>query len=232
MEIKMKKLLSMLLALAVLLTPVLALADGPELTVTGSATVSVPADYAVVNIGVRTSAATAQEASAQNVVLMAQLMKALNDMQLPQEDIVTAEYSVFPRYDYNNGTSVLTGYEITNMLNVTVRDITQLGAVLDAAIAGGANETYGISFSASNVAEAQDRALVAAVEEAQRKASLLAKAAGYELGKLESITEATSGGYYAKMLTMDAVANAAGGTEIIADGVSVSATVTLMYELK
>ena len=228
----MKKLLSVLLAIALLLTPVLALADGPELTVTGSATVSVPADYAVINIGVRTSAATAQEASRENVTLMAQLLKALADMELAEEDIVTAEYSIYPRYNYSNGMSTLEGYEITNMLNVTVRDISKLGAVLDAAIAGGANETYGINFSSSNVAEAQDQALIAAVQEAQRKAALLAKAAGYELAELESITEATSGGYYAKALTMDAVANAAGGTEIIADGVTVSATVTLVYELK
>ena len=228
----MKKLLTVFLSLALLLTPVLALADSPEVTVTGSATVSLPADYAVINIGVRTGATTAQEASADNAARMAKLLATLEGLGLAKDDIVTAEYSVHPRYDYTNGTSVLSGYEITNMLNVTVRDIDALGAVLDAAIAGGANETYGISFAASEVAAAQDQALAAAVAEGQRKAALIAKAAGYELGKLESITESTGGGSYRTTFKLDAVANAAGGTEIIADGVEVTATVTMVYEMK
>lgn len=226
----MKKLLCMLLALASLCS--FALADEPTITVNASATVTLPADRAVISIGVRTSAATAAEASEQNAAAINALIPALEAVGVLPEDITTAEYSIYPDYTYNDdGSRTLVGYEVNNMLSVAVRDVEQVGTVLDAAIAAGANEMYGITFASTQQQAGQDQALSAAIEEAQRKGLLMAEATGMTLGPIVTITE--GGGNYAvyanaKLETADM---AAGATTIIADGVDVTATVTVTFVL-
>lgn len=228
----MKKLISLLCAMLLLALPTLALADDAHLTVTGTATITLPADRAILSIGVRTTAATATDAAAQNADGITALLAALEAAGILPEDITTAEYNIYPNYDYIDGVSSLTGYQITNMLSVVVRDVTQIGKVLDAAINAGANETYGISFTSTRQAEAQDEALTAAIAEAQRKGALMAEAAGMQLGGIEEITE--NGGGYAvySNAKFDMAAGMVGSTTILADGVDVTATVTITFELK
>ena len=127
----MKKLISLLCAMLLLALPALALADDAHLTVTGTATITLPADRAILSIGVRTTAGTATEAAAQNAEGITALLAALEAAGILPEDITTAEYNIYPSYDYVDGVSNLTGYQITNMLSVVIRDVTQIGAVLD-----------------------------------------------------------------------------------------------------
>lgn len=229
----MKKLFSFLLAVMLLALPAFALADDAHLTVTGSATITLPADRAILSVGVRTNAPTATDAAVQNAEGITALLTALEEAGILPEDITTADYSIYPSYEYDgNGNSTLTGYQITNMLSVVVRNVDQLGAVLDASIAAGANETYGISFTSTRQAEAQDEALVAAIAEAQRKGTLMAEAAGMKLGAIEEIVE--NGGGYALYTNakFDMVAEASGATTILADGVDVTASVTITFALR
>lgn len=228
----MKKLISLLLALMMLL-PAFALADDASITVTGSATITLPSDRAILTIGVRTSAPAASAAAAQNADSIAALLTALETAGILPEDVSTAEYNIYPHYDYDgSGSSVLSGYQITNMLSVVIRDVTQIGAVLDAAIAVGANETYGITFTSTQQAEAQDQALIAALAEAQRKAALMAEAAGMTLGSITELVENNGGYAVYKNAMFDMAAEAAGSTTILADGVDVTASVTVTFEMK
>ena len=226
----MKKLFCLMLALASLFA--FALADAPTITVNASATVTLPADRAVISIGVRTSASTAAEASAQNAAAMETVLTALEAVGVLPEDVSTADYSIYPNYVYNDdGTRSLVGYEITNMLSVSVRDVEQLGTVLDAAIAAGANEMYGITFASTQEQAGQDQALCAAIEEAYRKGQLMAEASGMTLGSVVTIVE--GGGSYAVYANakLEAADMAAGATTIIADGVDVTATVSITFIL-
>ena len=153
--------------------------------------------------------------------------------RIAPEDIVTENLSVSPMYDYQYGklgeSQTVIGYQVENRLRVTVRDVNQVGAVMDAGVAAGANEAFGITFLSSNEADAADQALRAAVAEGQRKAELMAEACGKTLGNLVSVNENAYGG--SGGVTLKYAADAAAGTTVLANDLTVSAQVTLTYQL-
>lgn len=203
------------------------------LTVQGSATVTLEADWAQVTLGVVTLADTVDEASASNAAALQAVVDALTASGIATGDMVTDSYDVSAQYDYQYGKigdrQTITGYQVSNMLRVSVRQLDQLGSVIDLAMKAGANECYGVSFESTKAAEAGDQALTLAVAEGARKASLTAQASGKTLGRLTEIVEQPES-YQGVTLTADAVADSA-GTTILADGLSFSATVTMTYEL-
>lgn len=235
----MKKLFILILALLMLALPVLSFAEeavvvteGATITVTGSATVTLKADYARVSVGVSTKAPNIEDATRQNAETIHAVIAALREFGVAEEDIVTSSYSVFAEYDYATGEQRLAGYNVTNQLTVIIRDMDHIGATLDKATAAGANNIYNIEFLSTKSAEAQDEATAYAVQDAMRKAHLLAEAAGLQLGGVVSISESTSGVYvtarsYQSKTTADAASNA-----ILPDNASVSASVTMVFELK
>ena len=85
------------------------------------------------------------------------------------------------------------GYDIYNTLSVTVRDLDQLGSILDQVVAAGANQIYGIYFYTSDLTAATAQAREAAVKDAQERAGQLADAAGVEVGRIVNISEGFSG---------------------------------------
>ena len=91
------------------------------------------------------------------------VIEALHGIGIAPEDIVTENLSVSPMYDYQYGklgeSQTVIGYQVENRLRVTVRDVNQVGAVMDAGVAAGANEAFGITFLSSNEADAADQAL-------------------------------------------------------------------------
>lgn len=235
----MKKALSLLLVLCLALFSCAALAedavaDTPgQLTVTGEAQVVIPADYAELTLGVSTLSEAVSEASATNSATLDAVIEALHGIGIAPEDIVTENFSISPVYDYQYGklgqSQSVTGYQVENRVNVIVRNVDQVGAVLDAGVAAGANEAFGINFRSSQAAEASNQALQAAVAEGQRKAELLAQACGQSLGTLISVTESSYGGNGGVTLKYDAAT--AAGTTILANDLTVSAQVTLTYQL-
>lgn len=235
----MKKLLTLILTLALLL-PAIALAEasypaaeGATITVSGSASVTLKADYAQVTVGVSTSAKTVEEASAQNNAAIHTVIAALKEAGVKEDDIATSNYSVHAEYDYSSfGGQKLTGYNVSNQLNVIIRDMAHIGATLDKATAAGANTIHSIQFLSTKADAAQDEATSYAVQDAIRRAGLLAKAAGLQLGSIVSISDSTSGWVvstrtYKSNLAMDAASNS-----ILPDDASVSASVTIVFELK
>lgn len=231
----MKKLLAILLCL--MLLPCLAAAEtqaapGATLKVTGSASVSLKADYARVTVGVRTVAETIDAASAENGAAIRAVIAALQEAGVVEEDIATSNYSVSAEYDYSTGVQQLSGYSVTNQLSVIIRDMDHIGSILDQATKAGANSIYNIEFLSTASAQAQDEATAHAVQDAIRKAALLANAAGLEAGNILSIEEATTG-FVVASRTYDSLAQTkAASNVILPDQMTVSASVTIVFELK
>ena len=232
----MKKLLALILTLMLAL-PGFALAetaaaDGATITVTGSAVVTLEADYAQISVGVSTSAKTVDEASKQNAEAIHTVIEALKAAGVKEDDIATSNYSVHAEYDYSSlGGQKLSGYNVTNQLNVIIRDMAHIGATLDKATAAGANNIYNIQFLSTKADEAQDEATAYAVQDAMRRAKLLAEAAGLQLGNIVSISDST-GGYAVVTRSYKSTLDAAAGNSILPDDASVSANVTIVFELK
>jgi len=157
-------------------------------TVTGSATIRSAPDEAVVTLGVRTQATTAEGAMQQNANRMAAIMRVLLDQGLRQGDIATAWINLYPNYDSSGLTIV--GYTAENQVTATVRDMARIGRIIDGTVEAGANVLGGIAFQLSDENEGRDDALAEAVADARRKAEILAEASGASLGPVVTINEA------------------------------------------
>lgn len=159
--------------------------------VTGEGSVTLQPDYAQIRAGVTTRARTVKDATDANTKLLNAVTAALRDAGIEQKDIQTSHYSVQPVYApaQPNTEPKLSGFSVSNQLNVTIRQIAVVGTVLDRLIAAGANDLGGVEFLHSDLSKALDQAREAAVANARRKAELYARAAGLELGRVAWITE-------------------------------------------
>ncbi len=213
-----------------------AAAPGKTITVHGTSSITLKADYASINLGVSTKGATVAEAQSANSAAMDKVIAAIRELGIAEEDIATSSFNVYANYDYQyskltEGESVA-GYQVDNMLTVTVRDLTLISKVLDSAMAAGANQSYGFTFSSSKQAAAYDEALKAAVKDGARKAGLLAESAEKSLGSLVNMEEKEySYNLYGGTASYKAE-DAAGATPILAGQIVVNATVTMTYDFE
>ena len=165
-------------------------------TVTVSATGSVLAapDEATIATGVTSEAMTARDALTKNTEAMKKVIEELKSQGVEAKDIQTTQFNVEPVYVYpkEGQPPSVTGYRVNNMLGVRVRNLDKLGGVLDQLVTAGANQMNGISFDVSKAETLKDDARKAAMENAKRRAQLLATAAGAEVGEVLQISEETS----------------------------------------
>jgi uncharacterized protein len=165
-------------------------------TVTGSGKVYLTPDIAYITIGVHTEGDNAAEAVASNNTQSQKVIDALLAQGIAEKDIQTTNFSIYPQQEYDTEGKP-TGkikYIVDNSVFVTVRDITNVGDVLDATVKAGANTISGIQFDVADKTAALSEARTAAVNDAHVKAEELAKAAGVSLGEVQTISEYTSGG--------------------------------------
>jgi len=159
--------------------------------VIGEGSVSVPPDYARVRSGVTTRAKTAKEATEANTKAMAAITAMLSNAGIAQKDIQTARFSVQPIYEshQSNSEQKLSGFSVSNQINVTIRQIDKVGEILDRLVTTGATDVGNVEFQHSEPSKALDEAREAAVADARRKAELYAHASGLSLGGVTWITE-------------------------------------------
>lgn len=233
----MKKMFVMLLCLAILaLGTGAALAEGTKLTVSGSGTVLVESDLAVVTVGVREASTDVLVAQSTVNEKIAAIKQSLLDAGAKESEINTDSINIYANYDYSDNTEVIVGYTANNTLSVRTTDIDNVGALIDAAFAAGANTLDNVQFTVQDDSEAREQALTKAVEDARRKADVLAAAAGLQIASIESIAE--SGVYtYDSMRNyamMDEATTESGGagTLVQAALVSVDASVSMEFELQ
>jgi hypothetical protein len=119
-------------------------------------------------------------------------------------------------------------YRVSNMANVTVRDLDSVGDVLDAVIEAGANNIWGVNFGLEDPAAAQAEARSKAIDDAEARAEALAELSDVELGPVMSISEVVGGGI-APMPMMAAERAASGAGPISPGEVEVSYQVQVAY---
>ncbi len=162
-------------------------------TVTVSATgqaFAVP-DMARVQTGVVSEAATAREALSANNAAMAKLIEGLKENGIDAKDIQTSGFHLNPRYTHpgDGQPPQIDGYQATNNVEVTVRNLDTLGTVLDKLVTLGANQMNGIAFDVTEAETLRDAARKTAIANARRRAELYAAAAGAKVGKVVTINE-------------------------------------------
>ena len=151
-------------------------------------------DMATINLGVNTDAPTAAEALRANAAKMTAVIAALKKGGLGDRDIQTSNLSINPQYVYEQNTPPrLTGYQVSNQVTVTVRDLARLGQAVDATVNAGANSAGGISLGLADPSAAENAARQAAVKALNAKADLYARATVYRVVRIISLSE--GGGY-------------------------------------
>lgn len=202
-------------------------------SVSGVGAVSIAPDTASVQLGVTVTEPTLAEAQASASTQMQAVITALQTAGIADEDIQTSSYyvSVIQSYDSNGNPTEVTSFQVQNQVNVVIRDIAQVGDLLDTAVAAGANTIYGVNFYVEDSTAAATQARKLAVQDAQRRAQELAEAAGMTLGPVVSITEGySSGPIYGKGGGGMAEA-AAPSTPIQAGTSTIEVNVTVVYQL-
>ena len=160
--------------------------------VSGSGEVAVVPDIAYINIGVHSEAEDVTSALEANNTQAAELTEALKAEGIEEKDIQTANFNVYPQTRYDNmGQPVGTSYVVDNTVYVTVRDLANLGKMLDTAISAGANNIYGISFDIADKETVLAQARELAIKDAEAKAQSVAEVAGVTLGQILSIDVST-----------------------------------------
>lgn len=206
-----------------------AAAEAPvaRITVSGEGRVDTAPDMATITLGVQVRADTATAALADNSARLSAVLAALKADGIAERDMQTSGLGLGPVLDYSRDGQPprVTGYEASNMLTVRVRDLTRLGVVLDKAVGDGANTLNGLSFGVSDPAAMLDAARVAAVQDARRKAQMMAEAAGARLGAVLEMAE--QGGMPAPMfraapMAMESAVPVEGGEVSLSVGVSVT----------
>ena len=175
-----------------------------RIIVIGDGSVSAAPDHARISSGVTTRAKTAKEASDANAKAMAAVLAALQSAGIEQKDIQTSRFSVQPIYT-SPGPNMelrLTGFSVSNQVVVTIRQIDEVGDILDRLVTAGATDAGNVEFLHTDSSKTLDRAREAAMADARRKAELYAHAAGLTLGSVAWVTEDSSASMFAPKAAM------------------------------
>jgi uncharacterized protein YggE len=208
--------------------------DGTLLSIAAQAEVHRVPDVATVSAGVVTQAADANAAMRANAEQMDKVMAAVRAAGIAERDIQTTGINVNPQYRYaENMPPAITGYQAGNNVSLKVRDIARLGKVLDALVASGANQVNGPSFEVDQPESGYDEARRAALEKAQARAQMYAKALGLRVRRIVSIDE--GGGFQpprpVPMMAMAARAEKAYDTAVSPGETTLGANLSVVFEL-
>jgi len=160
--------------------------------VEGSGEAQAVPDMARLSAGVVTRGHSAREAMAGNAEAMGRVMGALRAAGIADRQVRTDRLSVTPVYDHSRTRAeprAPIAYQATNTVEVTVNDLGHIGSLIDALVNSGANQLQGVQFGIRDAGPLEDKARLAAVADARRKAALYAEAAGVTLGSVLRIEE-------------------------------------------
>lgn len=206
-----------------------------SIVVSGTGRVAVEPDVADLRLGVSVSRPTVEVARAEAARAMDAILAAVDGADIPRRDVRTSLLSVQPRYDYRDGRApALTGYELANVVEVTVRDLAKLGEVVDRTLEAGATSMDSLSFRVADPAPAERQARVLAMDAARARADVLAEAAGLAIVGVSDIVEGGSARPpipfpKAERMTL-AAADVA--TPVEAGSLEVAVTVTVTYRAR
>jgi uncharacterized protein YggE len=161
------------------------------INVSGQGRVTGKPDTLAVSLGVSVLRPSANGATADAAALATAIIAALEANGVVKDDIQTANYTIYPEYDWSREQQRLLGYRVTNEVRVKIRNVDNAGTIIDAATNAGGDATVvsNLSFSIEDNAELLQIARDAAWADAEGKARQLAQLAGLELGAAISITE-------------------------------------------
>ncbi|MFW0837641.1 MAG: SIMPL domain-containing protein [Candidatus Komeilibacteria bacterium] len=212
--------------------------DMNQMSVSADGEVFAKPDIAQIVVGVRTDTQrTAAAAVQQNTEQMNKVHEVLGDLGIDDKDIQTTQYQLNPVYHYpTNGQRTLAGYDLYQQATVKIRDLDNIGEVIEQTTSAGANQVGSINFTIDDQESLQAKARANAISKAQTKAEELEKMTGIKLGKLVNIYESNNNqpvptyAYGMGGASADAMAKSA--PEIASGELKVTTNITLVYKVE
>jgi uncharacterized protein len=208
----------------------------PQIVVSGTADILLPAAQATFSIGITTKGSSATIANAENARITKSVLESLQAAHLRNSEIKASRLEVNPNwvYDEKSGQRKRTGFEATNTLTIDTEHLADVGIYIDAALSAGATNISSIEFAAKDIDSARRQALSNAVAAARSDAEAMAHAGGGTLGELILLSsERSSQGIFGVQQMVMAAAPRAQqpiGTEVIPGQIKVTASVDARWK--
>lgn len=186
---------------------------------------------AVVSLAVVGAGIDAAAAMAENNAQMQAVFDKLVETGIPIEDTVTSGLSLSPRYDRsetNGQTPKVTGYIVRNQLDVTIYDVSSVGAVVDQLVQAGANTVQSVRFDVQDKSELESIARKDAATKVNEIAQDYAQALGTDIVGILSVSENSH--FPAPVMQMRGAAMEA-SVPVAAGDVDVTVTLNVTYEI-
>ncbi|MFX3675502.1 MAG: SIMPL domain-containing protein [bacterium] len=212
-----------------------AFAEDSGIKVSGTGEVKTTPDIASISFAINTISTSASTAQKENAKITNSVVAKLKSSNVAAKDIQTSGFHVGPEYEYKNSRRTLKGHRVTHSFNVTIRKTANLGDIIDDLTqkAGEAIAINNISFGVSDDEPLKMRSLELGVENARKKAEVLAKAAGVKLGEIELIEEQSSSIVVPmRGMEMMKAASADAATQIESGEVGVNSSVRVHFKIK
>ena len=189
------------------------------ISVSGEGSIDLTPDLALLNVGVEAVAESVSQARDEAAQAMDAIIAAVKAHGLEDRDIQTRAFNIWPQYDYQNNRRTLIGYTVSSSATVKIRDIDNIGPIIDDVADAGGNATRidGIQFTVEDPKPHMTDLREAAFQDAKSKAEHLATLAGVELGPLTYVTE-SSGVPVARDMAIERAALAAAPSTSISGG--------------
>lgn len=172
------------------------------ITVSGTGEVYAKPDLCLVSFSVKNEAKTVAEAMTENTAKMNAIIALMKAQGIEKKDLKTTNFNIYPRYEYRKeevgaetwppqpeGKRVLVGYEITQSLQVKIRNLEKIGEIIQGATDAGANQVRNLQFTIDNQDELKKQAREEAIQEAKDKAKELAGQLDIELVRITNFSE-------------------------------------------
>ena len=209
-------------------------AEEHRISVNGTGITLAAPDMATITLGVTNHDEQVSVAMQATSDAVAQILKRLDDLGLESRDVQTRDLSLTPvwsgRSSASNAQPRITGFTVSNRIMVRVRDLDNLGQIMDAVIKDGVNNFGGLSFGVQESKPLEAEARAKAVADATAKAEQLAQAAGITLGPVISIKD-PGGGVRPMALMSETVMADAGGVPLAGGEISVSVNIAMEFEI-
>jgi len=187
------------------------------ITVSDSAEVYAKPDLALVVLSVVTEAKTVAQAMSQNTSKMNAIIDSAKEIGVNEKDLKTISFNIYPRYEYNrlssiypSGKRVLVGYEVSQSLQVKIRDLDEIGQILEEAADAGANQIGNLQFMIDDQDELKAQVREEAIKKARARAEKIASELGVDLVRVVGFNEnAQTVRFYEQTLKSEAMGGGA-----------------------
>ncbi|OGZ33448.1 MAG: hypothetical protein A2174_01320 [Candidatus Portnoybacteria bacterium RBG_13_41_18] len=205
-----------------------------SITISGLGKIEAKPDIGVVSLGVVSQGATVSPAQIDNTEKMNKIVQAMKDLGIDEKDLKTANYSIYPRYNYESGKQNIIGYEVSQSLEVKIRDLNKASSILGKAAELGANQVGSLSFTFDDPEGLKVEAREKAIKNAREKATTLANQLEVDLVRIINFSESSNGYeppvYYS---TKELGIGGGGATPDVQVGQNeITANVSITYEIQ